>query len=437
VQFQLAELAAVVGGRLVGPDRAVEGVSIDSRTIGQGALFVPVVAERDGHEFVGAALAAGAGGYLTAAEPQGGSAVVVPDTVVALAELGRWCRQRITGPVVGITGSVGKTSTKDLCRSALGTAFVTAASERSFNNELGVPLTLANAAAGTEVAVLEMGARGVGHIAMLCSIARPTIGVVLCVGAAHLELFGSLDGVAQGKGELVETLPAGGTAVFNHDDPRVMAMRTRTEARVLTFGRGPAADLSAMNVELDDELRPRFRAATPWGLVEVALGVRGAHNVGNALAALAAAGAAGVPVEQAAAALGEATLSPWRMELHRLASGAVILNDAYNANPMSMRAALESLVAMPGERHVAVLGQMAELGPDGPASHREIGELAAHLGVEVISVGVAEYGGCLVADPAAATGVLGPLGDRTVVLLKASRVVGLESLMADLMAATA
>lgn len=435
VRFLLSEVAASVDGELIGPDREVVGAGIDSRTLAADALFVPVVAERNGHDFIPAALAAGAAGYLTAEAPIGGSAVLVADTAAALSRLGSAARQRIRGPVVGITGSVGKTSTKDLCRAAMASTFVTAASEKSFNNELGVPLTIVNAPDDTGAAVLEMGARGVGHIAELCAVGRPDIGVVLCIGAAHLELFGSLDGVAQGKGELVEALPSHGTAILNADDQRVVAMASRTTARVLTFGRQRGADLVAEDVVLDAELRPAFTLWSPWGRGAVRLGVRGLHNVTNSLAAAGAALAAGVPIAAATAALAEANLSPWRMELHRLSSGAVLLNDAYNANPMSMRAALDSLAAMAETRKVAVLGQMAELGDDSASEHRAIGGYAAELGIEVVSVGVPEYGGTLVATPDDALLALGTTGEDEAILLKASRVIGLERVVAVLVEA--
>ena len=421
-----SEVARAVGGRLVGPDVAVSGASIDSRTVGQGELFVPVVAERDGHDYIDDALAAGAAAYLTSAPPRGGTAVTVGDTTAALAELGRSTRDHFDGPVVGITGSVGKTSVKDMAAAAIGADRLTHASPMSFNNELGVPLTLVNCPEGTEAVVVEMGARGRGHIAWLCSLGRPTVGVVTEVGAAHTELFGTLAAVAEAKGELVESLDDNGVAVLNADNPLVAAMADRTAARVLTFGR-LSGEVRASEVSLDDGLRSRFRLETPHGRAEVALAVCGEHMVGNALAAAAAALAVGVGVDEIATGLGSAQLSPWRMEVTTLASGAMLINDAYNANPMSMAAGLRSLAAVDRPRRVAVLGVMAELGDRAAAEHAAIGALAQGLGIEVIPVATADYGLPPVNDADAAVTALGPLDGDTAVLVKASRAAGLET----------
>jgi UDP-N-acetylmuramoyl-tripeptide--D-alanyl-D-alanine ligase len=429
VRFSTSALAAATGGRLEGPDVTVDGVSIDSRGDVAGRLFVPIVAERDGHDFLADAIAAGAGAYLTTGAPSGGSAVVVEDTLLALGAIGAVARDRLPDRVVGITGSVGKTSVKDLLAAALATTFSTVASERSFNNELGVPLTLANAPGGTDAAVVEMGARGVGHIRLLCDIARPTIGVVTAIGHVHTELFGTIEEVARGKGELVEAVT--GTAVLNADDERVAAMSGRTSAAVLTYGLN-LAEVTATAVVLDADLCPSFHLRTPWGEGHVRLAVRGHHQVGNALAAAAAALAAGAPLDAVIGGLGQATLSPWRMDLQRTAAGALVLNDAYNANPISMAAALRSLAAIDARRRIAVLGTMAELGDVAEAEHRAVADLAASLGIEIVAVGEPRYGGELVADVDAAAEALGTLGAGDAVLVKGSRVTGLERL-ADLL----
>ena len=425
MKMMASEVARAVGGRLVGSDVAVAGASIDSRTVEPGQLFIPVVAERDGHEFIDHALAEGAAAYLTAKAPRRDSAVVVDDTAAALAELGRYARSQINVPVVGITGSVGKTSVKDMAAAAIGASRQTHASPMSVNNELGVPLTVVNCPKDAKAVVVEMGARGTGHIAWLCSLARPTVGVVTSVGAAHTELFGTVEAVAEAKGELVESLDASGVAVLNADQPLVAAMADRTEAEVLTFGR-TAGSVRAAEVSLDQGLRPRFRLQTPNGAAEVALAVCGDHMVDNALAAAAAALAVGVGVDQIAAGLGAARLSPWRMEVTELASGAVLINDAYNANPMSMAAGLRSLSAVDRGRRVAVLGVMAELGERASAEHAAIGTLAKELGIEVIAVSTADYGPTPVPDSEAAVAALGPLDNNTAVLVKASRAAGLE-----------
>ena len=433
MELRTSEIARATGGRLVGADVPVAGAAIDSRLVTGGELFVPVVAERDGHDFVPAALAAGAAAYLSArpvAAPVGDApAVEVEDTVRALGDLGRHARGRLPDRVVGVTGSVGKTSVKDLLAAALAARWCTAAGAGSFNNELGVPLTILGAPDRTEATVVEMGARGPGHITALCRIARPTVGIVTAVAAAHTEMFGSLDDVAKAKGELVEALPAGGVALLNVDDPRVAAMAGRTEARVVTFGRGPGADVRAERVVLDGDLRPRFRLRSPWGSADVDLAVRGAHMVDNALAAAAAALVCEVPVAGVAGALARADVSRWRMELMRLPSGARVLNDAYNANPASMTAALRAPATLSARRRVAVLGLMAELGPGSDAEHTAIGNLARDLGVEVVAVAVPAYGGTAVPDVAAAAAALGELREGDAVLLKGSRVAGLERLV--------
>ena len=431
MQMTASEVARAVGGRLVGHDVGVVGASIDSRTVAPGQLFVPVVAERDGHGFIDHALEAGASAYLTSAPPRGTTAVVVDDTAAALAELGRYARNRFDGPVVGITGSVGKTSVKDMVAAAIGADRPTHASPMSFNNELGVPLTLANCPEGAEAVVVEMGARGKGHIAWLCSLARPTVGVVTSVGAAHTELFGTVEAVAEAKGELVESLDRFGVAVLNADQPLVAAMAERTDADVLTFGRA-GGDVRASGVSLDDGLCPRFRLETPTGQADVALAVCGEHMVDNALAAAAAALAVGVGVDEIAAGLRSARLSPWRMEVTTLASGAVLINDAYNANPMSMAAGLRSLTAVDRPRRVAVLGVLAELGDRSAAEHAAIGDLARELGIEVIPVATADYGLPPVDNATAAVAALGSLDSDTAVLVKASRAAGLEAVAAAL-----
>jgi UDP-N-acetylmuramoyl-tripeptide--D-alanyl-D-alanine ligase len=430
VELVTSEIAKATGGVLSGTDVEVSGATIDSRQVVAGQLFVPVVAARDGHDFVAAAVAEGAGAYLTSRGPIEGvdaAAVEVGDTGEALAALGRHARTRLPERVVGITGSVGKTSVKDLLAGALAVRWRTSASVGSFNNELGVPLTLVNAADDTEALVVEMGARGAGHIAGLCTLASPTVGVVTRVAAVHTATFGTLEEVAAAKGELVEALPGGGYAILNAGDPLVAAMASRTSAAVVTFGDG--GEVRAESPALDDELRPSFRLVSPWGSAPVRLEVRGEHMIDNALAAAASALVCGVPVAGIAEALGAAALSRWRMDLVRLASGALVVNDAYNANPMSMAAALRALARLPAERRIAVLGLMAELGESSHAQHVAVGRLARDLGIEVIGVAATAYGGTTVAGVDDVPAALGPLGGGDAVLLKGSRVGGLERLM--------
>jgi UDP-N-acetylmuramoyl-tripeptide--D-alanyl-D-alanine ligase len=278
--------------------------------------------------------------------------------------------------------------------------------------------------------VIEMGARGRGHVASLCAVARPVVGVVTTVGLSHSEFFGTVEDVAVAKAELVEALPAYGTAVLNADVPLVAAMAARTDARVLTFG--VAGDVRAGGIDLDDDLHPRFRLQTPWGEAGVELQVRGHHQVSNALAAAAAALASGAGLDAVAAGLGDAQLSPWRMELHRAPSGALILNDTYNANPLSMQAALRALAELPALRRTAVLGIMAELGEVGPAEHARMGAMAVDLGIRVIAVDAPDYGSETVADAGEAMERLGQLTEGDAVLVKGSRAAGLEDLAGTL-----
>jgi UDP-N-acetylmuramoyl-tripeptide--D-alanyl-D-alanine ligase len=430
MRFRASAIAEAVSGDLVGDDVEVDGARHDSRAIVGGELFVPLVDQRDGHDFIEGALAAGAAAYFTGREPVGGTAIRVADPAVALARLGAHARSLLPDRVVGITGSVGKTSCKDLAAAAIGRCFETTASLRSFNNEFGVPLTLVNAGPTTEAAVVEMGARGLRHIAELCAIADPTVGVVTTVDAVHTELFGDIDQVAVAKGELIEHLPASGTAVLNDANPLVAAMADRTRATVLRFGTD-RSEVQASGVTVDDELRASFLLRTPWGEAPVRLGVRGEHHVGNALAASAAALAIGVPLDDVVAGLAEAELSPWRMDLRVAPSGARILNDAYNAGPASMEAALRALTRIDAVRHVAVLGPMAELGDHSEAAHRRVAELASELGVQIVAVAAPAYDALTVehvADQDEARAAVEPLRAADAVLVKGSRVAGLERL---------
>lgn len=433
----MAEVARATAGTPIG-DATIAGAAIDSRGDVAGRLFVALVAERDGHDYVEAAVAAGAAAVLVdrPVSTTGVASVQVSDTGVALADLGRAARDRLPDLVVGITGSVGKTTVKDLCAAALRATLRTSASTGSFNNELGVPLTLVNAPDGTEAVVVEMGARSPGNIAELCALARPTIGVVTVVAPVHTETFGTIDGVARTKAELVAHLPAPGTAVLNADDPRVAAMAGATSAQVLSFGRSAAADVSAADVVVDDELRAAFTLRTPWGSAPVRLGVRGEHQVTNALAAAAAALSAGAPIEAVAEGLASSATSPWRMALSRAATGLTVLNDAYNANPISVAAALRSLAGLPARRRVAYLGTMAEIGAAADAAHAAVATLGAELSVAVVAVGEPRYGAAVdhVADidEALAHAEALRLGDGDAVLVKASRVAGLERLAAAL-----
>ena len=429
MRFRASDVAAATGGRLVGPDCEIDGVSFDTRTLRPGQLFVPLVAERDGHEFVPTALQAGASAYLSSRPAQGGTAIEVADTLRALMDLAAERRGTYTGPLVGVTGSVGKTSTKDLARAALSASRRTWANDRSFNNEQGLPTTLLNAPDDTEVMVLEMGMRGFGEIAELCRIARPTIGVVTRVAEAHSDRVGGIDGVARAKAELVQALPPDGVAVLNADDHRVRRMAEATDAEVLLYGEAPDAHVRAVDVQLDELARPSFRVVTRWLEVQVRLGISGRHMVSNALAALAVVEAVGGSLFAGAEALADVGLTAMRMEVLRTPAGALVLNDSYNANPTSMRAALDALAAMPASRRFAVLGVMAEIS-DPEAEHRAIIDYAHRSGIVVLAIGTDLYGIEPVTDPVAA---LGSLAGGDAVLVKGSRVAGLERVAAALL----
>lgn len=433
MRFTTDEVAAATGGEVFGRPTEIDGATIDSRQVLPGQLFVPIVAERDGHDFIGAAIAAGAAAYLTADAIEAGTAIRVGDTRVALSALGSAARERLGDRVIGITGSVGKTSLKDLLASTASTTFETTASIGSFNNELGVPLTLIDAPDDTECTVLEMGARGIGHIAELCAVGRPTVGVVTVVAAVHTEVFGTVDDIARGKAELIEHLPAHGTAVLHADDVRVAAMAGVAPCPVLTFGQD-AGDVRAREVTLDEHLHPRFVLDTPWGTTSVQLAIAGRHQVVNALGAAAAALAVGVPLDAVAEGLGGARLSAMRMDLVTAEGGYRVLDDAYNANPTSMAAALRAIDELPATRRFAVLGTMAELGADEVPMHRDVATLAGELGIHLIAVDQPWYGVDevdAVADAAGAVARLRELGlgDGDVVLVKASRSAGLEQVV--------
>lgn len=413
------EIAALSGGRLdrAEPAMQVAGpVVIDSREAGRGCIFVALRGEHsDGHAFVADAIRRGAA-LAVVDRPVDEPAVVVDDVEKALGYLAGGVLRRAPGiRVVGVTGSSGKTSTKDLIASVLRGAGPTVAAQGSFNNEIGLPLTVLGVDRDTENLVLEYSARGVGHIAYLTGIARPRIGVVLNVGSAHLGEFGSREAIAKAKGELVEALPADGVAVLNVDDPLVAAMASRTSAEVVRYGEGTGADVRIVDLSVDDQARPRFRLVTPQGEADVGLALHGRHHASNAAATAAVGLAAGMSLPAVVEALAAATpQSAHRMSVSRRADGLLVIDDAYNANPESMAAALDALVRLSrprGGKTWAVLGEMRELGDRSLDLHRATGRMAADLAVDHLVV---------VGDVAAAIGegarsVEGWPGDCTIV----------------------
>ncbi|OSZ57034.1 UDP-N-acetylmuramoyl-tripeptide--D-alanyl-D-alanine ligase [Streptomyces pharetrae CZA14] len=450
IALSLAEIAEVVGGQTYDiPDASVlvtGPVVRDSREAGPGSLFAAFVGERvDGHDYAPQVVAAGAVAVL-GSRPVGVPAIVVDDVQAALGALARHVVNKLGTTLVALTGSAGKTSTKDLIAQVLQRKAPTVFTPGSLNNEIGLPLTALSATEETRFLVLEMGARGIGHIRYLTGLTPPRIGLVLNVGSAHIGEFGGREQIAQAKGELVEALPEDGTAVLNADDPYVRAMASRTKAKVLLFGEADEADVRAENVRLTDTGQPSFTLHTPSGCSDVTMRLYGEHHVSNALAAAAVAHELGMSAEEIATALSEAgSLSRWRMEVTERPDGVTVVNDAYNANPESMKAALRALAAMgKGRRTWAVLGKMAELGDESLAEHDAVGRLAVRLNVsKLVAVGGREAAwlqlgaynegswgeeSVHVSDAQAAVDLLrSELRPGDVVLVKASRSVGLES----------
>jgi len=402
IPLSVEEVRAIAPGELDGSGE-LTGLEIDSRRVGPGDLFVAI---RGGREFVGAAR-------------QRGAATLVPeDEFAAMAAIGRALRTRSTARFVGVTGSTGKTSTKDILAALCAPVVRTVATEGSYNAELGVPLTLGRLEPDTEVCIVELGMRGVGQIAELCEIARPDVGVITAVGPVHLELVGSVDGVARSKAELVAALPEGGIAVVPSSADLDPHLRDDVEIRRV----GP------VDVDLRDD-----GAHVAFGGGRIRFPLTSRHQAQNALTALTAYDALGLPLDRLAESAAAVRLSPWRGEELALPGGGFVVNDAYNANPTSMEAALRHLAERgAGRRLVAILGGMAELGEHAELHHREIAELAAELGIEVIAVGElgrAYAAGTWEPDAAAALATARDLvrpGDA--VLVKASRAVALEGI---------
>ncbi|MEO5663874.1 MAG: UDP-N-acetylmuramoyl-tripeptide--D-alanyl-D-alanine ligase [Nocardioides sp.] len=387
IPMTLEEIADVVGGTAHGDATVTGGAFIDTRTPEAGGLFVAIAGERvDGHDFAEQAIEAGAVAVL-ASRPTGGPTVVVDDVVAALGGLARHVHDALADTTTyALTGSQGKTGTKDYLAAILEGDGPTIATRGNFNNEIGVPLTVLRASRDTKHLVVEMGARGVGHVAHLCRIAPPDVAAVINVGTAHIGEFGSREAIAEAKGEIVEALTTDGTAVLNAADPLVTAMAPRTIGTVIDFGDGGA--VSATEVFTDDLGRPSFDLQWRGSGATVHLAQLGMHQIENALAAAAMALAKGIDLDSVADGLTDARPpSRWRMELHDRADGTAVINDAYNANPESMAAALAVLHGIrkrAGRRTIAVLGEMFELGDGAVAAHQQVGLAAAAAEVDVL-----------------------------------------------------
>jgi UDP-N-acetylmuramoyl-tripeptide--D-alanyl-D-alanine ligase len=441
----LSEVSQAIGGTLRGHDARVTSVVTDSRVAQPGALFFALRGEHaDGHDFVADALARGAAGAVVSRPEVDGPVVEVADTGRALIDLAADERQRMPEVrVIGITGANGKTSTKDLAAAVLSTRFPIHASPASYNNEIGLPVTVLGTPEGTEVVVAEMGARREGDVALLCRVARPDAVVVTNVGVAHMEIFGSWDAIVRASAEPVDALGPDGLAILNIDDDVVRSYLPRVVGRLLTFGMVVDADVRAEEVTLDDAGRASFVLSVADEREPVQLAVSGEHMVSNALAAAACGVAFGLSAVECATALKGAQVSAWRMETFVSAGGVSIVNDAYNANPESMAAGLKAARWMARDgRLIAVLGHMAELGAIALDEHDKLGELIVRIGVDrLITVGktagliarAAVREGQLPEDVAsyndvesALAAVRASTGPGDVVFIKGSRVVGLE-----------
>lgn len=444
----LSQIADAIGGTLnqADPTTIATGAAADSRLVVPGDLFVAISGERvDGHDYAQTAFDSGAVAVL-AQRPVDGPAILVEDPVAALGALAHHLLTLLPQlEVVAVTGSSGKTSTKDLLAAVFARRGPVVAPAGSFNSEVGLPLTVLRCDETTRTLVLEMGARGIGHIEYLCGIAQPKVGIVLNVGTAHVGEFGSREAIATAKGELPAGLPADGIAVLNADDPRVVKMST--PGTTLTYGYAAPADVRIENLELDERIRPVFELVHGTDRAQVHLRVAGEHQASNAAAVAAAGLALQMPLAEIAQGLADAEIvSRWRMEVNDSAAGVTVINDAYNANPESVTAALKALAEFgrnrPDSTTWAVLGEMRELGDSATDDHDRIGRLAVRLhvhrliavgeGARAIHLGAAHEGSWdgesqWVPDAAAAAAVLTAEADSgDVVLIKASRAVGLE-----------
>jgi UDP-N-acetylmuramoyl-tripeptide--D-alanyl-D-alanine ligase len=382
----LAAFAQSCGGRLFGPDSGFSGVSTDSRTVSPGELFVALSGPRfNGEDYVRAAVARGAAGAVVRnRQPNVDSQILVEDTLAALASAAHAWREGFSIPVVGVAGSNGKTTVKELIASILSQAGSCLSTLGNLNNQIGVPLTLFRISREHRFAVVEMGTNHAGEVAALVRIGRPTVGIITNAGAEHLEGFGSLEGVARAEGEMVAGLPSAGTAVINHDDPFALLWKNMTGARVLTFGLNPGADFTAGAVKTTIDATgfvTQFTLHAPQGSVPVQLHLAGRHNLINALGAAAAASAAGASLPDIVHGLAAMRPVPGRLQFKRAATGAWIIDDSYNANPSSVQAGIEVLAQLTGRRWL-VFADMGELGDYATDSHRQVGEWARAAGID-------------------------------------------------------
>jgi UDP-N-acetylmuramoyl-tripeptide--D-alanyl-D-alanine ligase len=450
VKFTLDDVAAAAGTRAEG-EAELSGVAVDSRQVRPGDLFVAIRGARvDGHDFAHEALARGAGALLGERRPEGlpsdFPAVLAAQPVAALLKLGAATKKKMGFRLAAVTGSAGKTTTKDFAAAILSRRFRTEKTPGNQNSQIGFPMSVMNLSRHPEWMVGEMGLSEAGNLATLSRAFEPDVAAILLVAAAHLQFFVSIDAIADGKAEILEGLKPGGTFVANADDPRVAAIAARHRGRVVRFGRSPDADVTASDVAAEPE-GSRFVLATPEGRASVRLPLAGPHQVSNFLAAAAIGYSVGVPASECAAASETLRPAAHRGELVRHSTGALLFDDAYNANPASMRAALETLASLPARRRIAVLGDMLELGPEEDRWHREtgaavagradllvcVGPKARLLGEGAVAAGLSESAVRSVASAEeAAQALAGVLASGDAALFKASRAIGLERAVAML-----
>ncbi|MEY2635317.1 MAG: UDP-N-acetylmuramoyl-tripeptide--D-alanyl-D-alanine ligase [Actinomycetota bacterium] len=445
MKFTVGEIVRATGGTAtMSSSEVVTGIATDSRKLKLGDAYVAIIGEHhDGHDFAEGAVCDGAA-LCIVSKPVDVPHILVEDTVLALGAIAKLHRESLNAKVIGITGSSGKTSTKDMLAQVLANFGETIAPPGSFNNEIGLPSTILRASKDTDYLVLEMGMRGLGHISYLCDIALPSVGAILNVGSAHAELLGGRENIALAKSEIVQQLPEDGTAVLYADDSLVLNSSQSTKACILTFGEGSFADVQISHLTLNEKAQPRFDVTYKDETQQVELKLVGEHQALNASAVIAVCLAVGLKFEEICNALNSiSNISKWRMEVTELAGGITVVNDAYNANPESMRAGLKALKAMSeGRRTWAVLGEMRELGDDAAAAHDEIGRLIVRLdvnrliavgpGAKLIQMGASQEGSW--GDEAAHVDTLedaleilrNEVSPGDVVFFKASRAIGLE-----------
>ncbi len=444
---------AVKGVLMVGDSNTpITGISTDTRTISSGDMFVALTGENsDGHKFLADALAKGAVGVMVSRKVEAQCLTVrVPDTLLALGDLAAYYRSKFSPVMIGVTGSVGKTTTKEMIAAVVAARGPVLKNEGNFNNEIGLPLTLLNLSSHHKTAVVELAMRGAGQIDYLAKIARPSIGVITNIHMSHIELLGSLDAIADAKGELLDHLPSDGTAILNADDRYFEYLRGRANCRIISFGEGPNAQVRAHSSVIDSDGCCSFNVTTENGDFDVYIPVPGEHNIKDALAAIAVGEVLGIDHKSIQSALTNFKAPEKRSKIVPSRKGCVVIDDTYNASPASVKSALKTLSMMEGGRRIAILGDMLELGDYSSEAHLEIGRTAQKCGVDLLVVvgefarfiarGATDEGMSVSAisqfnDSAeAAAEVAGMVREGDVVLVKGSRALKMERIVEDLIA---